>query len=492
MTSTQHRTPVELTISLSEEAPIESVGAAVRSCALGNGLNAERATRLQVVVEELVREARHREMVDGDGVIETTVSFDGTVLRVAILDHRLPMSSGESRHLPSRRLLAMGFVDRLHVGFKGSVGNLAECEVAVTSFDDAPIGDEVLGPDAPDAPDEVADTLIIRRMTTDDIEGLIRCIYRCYGYTYPDAMMYEAKHVRRLLQSGSMYSVVAQTADGEIVGHCAIVFDRTNDPVPEAGRMIVDPRFRGHHLAERMAELRHQIAFEAGVSGIYSKCVTNHVASQQAALRRGAVEVGLMLGMVGGQMVMTGLPSSAGGRKSLMAVFIACTPQQSGTLSVAERHGEMMQRLVERTGLDRDFSHELVEPASAETLLRVSVSAAFSAAEIVVSQIGSDLVDRLADELDGFRSMDLAVIELDLPMHDVSAAWAVEKLEHMGFTWCAWLPEFDETGDVQRLQRVTDRPIDFEGIACARPEGVEVRDFTISEWRRVQRSLIGG
>ncbi|MEI6251631.1 MAG: hypothetical protein WCP30_02385 [Mycobacteriaceae bacterium] len=42
--------PAELHILLTDAAPLESAGAAVRACALSKGFEAERATRLQVVV----------------------------------------------------------------------------------------------------------------------------------------------------------------------------------------------------------------------------------------------------------------------------------------------------------------------------------------------------------------------------------------------------------------------------------------------------------
>jgi hypothetical protein len=53
----------ELNIKLTDAAPLESAGAAMRACALSKGFEAERATRLQVVVEELIRECRMREAV---------------------------------------------------------------------------------------------------------------------------------------------------------------------------------------------------------------------------------------------------------------------------------------------------------------------------------------------------------------------------------------------------------------------------------------------
>ena len=85
--------PPELRVTLAESEPLESASAAVRACAVGNGLLAERATRLQVVVEELLREAREREKVGDDGAISVAVVIDERSLRVAISDTRLPVTA---------------------------------------------------------------------------------------------------------------------------------------------------------------------------------------------------------------------------------------------------------------------------------------------------------------------------------------------------------------------------------------------------------------
>ena len=133
----------ELTLTITEQAPLEAVGAAVRGCAMGNGLDAERATRLQVVVEELCREARLREEVDGDGDLDISVSFDGSTITVEVVDQRLPLTSLESRRLPSRRLLGLGFVDQLHVHFNGD-DDLGRFEQQLASLLGDRVGQDLL------------------------------------------------------------------------------------------------------------------------------------------------------------------------------------------------------------------------------------------------------------------------------------------------------------------------------------------------------------
>jgi hypothetical protein len=484
----------ELQIVLTDAAPLESAGAAVRACALGNGFEAERATRLQVVVEELIRESRMREVAPTTpGDIAIDIAFDGTNLEIAVVDHRLPLTPEVTRHLPSRRLLSLGFVDHLHIGFAGPTGNVATCRLAMDAdHADDHLHAEMLAPDAPDAPDTEAEEIEVRRMTPEDADGLVQCVFRCYGYTYPNQSMYQARAIRRQLESGAMRSVVAVAASGDVVGHVACTFDRPGDVIPEGGKMIVDPRYRGHHLADRLSLARAAMAAELGIPGVWAEAVTNHPASQRLAIMRGAAEVGLLVGVGPQSMLMSGLPNQEAVRHSLMAVFTPTGPLAPATISVPERLGDHMRAISGRLGAERELRHELVAPARARTRLHTAASALAGALEIRVLDLGADIVEQLADVLDEYLPMSPTTVHLHLPATDPSAAWAVVELERLGFVWCAWIPAFLPSGDSIRLQRVNDHPIQLEEIVCARPEGEEVRDFVVAEWVRVHRGRAAG
>lgn len=472
----------ELLVRLGVDEPLEAASAAVRSCAAGNGLESGRATRLQVMVEELLREALDRELSGGEDGIELRVECDGSSIAVVVVDHRLPVSQAEARSLPSRRLLRLGFVDRLSISFEGTAGNVARCEIELHPVA-GPVGDEL-----PELAEQLVDEGLaepeVRRIEESDLSGLVRCMYRCYGYTYPDPGFYEERHIRRLLRSGRLVSVVAVDSEGEVVGHCALSFDGEDCVVPEAGRMVVDPRYRGHHLAERMAELRNEIAIEMGLPGVFCDCVTNHVGSQRAALQRGSVEVGLLVGAVGASVSMAALPNAGEGRRSQLALYNTCVPRLSGRISLVDGHAGLVGPMVEALGLDREISTTEELPAELQSSLRISVATwADGIAELRVARIGSDLIERVVDEIEDLFGLDLATTMIDLPAHDPSAAWAAARLGRLGFIFCSYLPEFFGHSDCIRLQRVHDRPIAFDAINCARPEGEQLRDAVLADWR---------
>ena len=479
----------ELRILLTDTAPLGSAGAAVRACALSNGFEPERATRLQVVVEELIRESRTREATTTTpGEVSVDVTFDGSVLEVAVVDHRLPLRAEQTRHLPSRRLLALGFADHLHIGFEGTTGNVATCRLTMASSKpDDLIHAAMLEPDAPDAPAVEQGEIDVRLMSPGDAGGLVQCVFRCYGYTYPNPSMYQARAIRRQLESGSMISVVAIAPSGEVVGHVACTFARPADVIPEAGKMIVDPRYRGHHLAERLSLKRNEIAAERAIPGTWSETVTNHPASQRVAIERGAAEVGLLIGYSPPSMAMVGLPNQESLRHSLLAVFTPTGPLPAATLTVPGHVADHLSTLADRLGIPRQIRTESVQPTRTRSRIHSAASALAGAMEIRVQEIGRDIAAQVADVLEEYVALAPAVVHLHLPATDPSAAWAAAELERVGFAWCAWMPAFLPTGDSIRLQRVNDHPVGLETIVCARAEGEEVRDFVVGEWTRVHQ-----
>ncbi|MCD9624861.1 GNAT family N-acetyltransferase [Rhabdothermincola salaria] len=477
-----------LEMRLHDDVPAEATGAAVRAVATAYGVSPERATRLRVVVEELVREARQRERFAGaEDQIVVRIDHEATSLRVEVVDRRLPVVATESRHLPSRRLAAMGFVESLHVANRGKEGNVVECRVRPDPPAEELHGVEQLPDDAADAPADLADRLEIRPMAEADAGALVRCVFRCYGYSYKDGSLYEPRSVRRALARGEQVSVVAALPDGEVVGHAAYFFEEPTDRVPEAGRLVVDPRFRGHHLAERLAQLRMAVAGERSIPGLWAECVANHPASQRGVLAVGGAEVGLLIGASPAGVVMAGLANSNEGRRSLVATYTPVSPAPARPVHLPERHADLLRTLAHRVGCPRDVRTDVTVPAEAASVVHLDLLASSGLAHLRVDRVGADLVERVEDELEGLVPFELGATHLDVALADPAAAWAVESLEALGFCWAAWVPEFRADGDVVRLQRVGEHAVDVEHVVCARPEGEALRDHVVAEWHRVRR-----
>jgi serine/threonine-protein kinase RsbW len=475
---------VELRLNGSEGVQ-EAAGAVVRSLAAAAGVRPERATRVRAVVEELVHEAVARPRVgDGDAAVVRAWSEAG-LLRIEVADAGLPLTPAEARRAPSRRLAALGFVDELHIRARGKEGNLAECALRLEPLESDLGGERVLAEDEPVVSEEEIAAVEVRPMVAADALGLVRCVYRCYGYSYKDSLLYEPRHIADALREQHMRSVVAVASDGTVVGHCAAFVERKGDPVPESGRLVVDPRYRGHHLAEKLGAARRELAADHGLPGIWAEAVTNHPGSQREVISLGGAEVGLLIGGSPAAVHMAGFANPNEGRRSLIVTYTPITPK-SRTIYVGERHAELITQLAERLGLQREVNAGGPDAGgSAHTATKVTPQT--GVAHIRVLRPGADLASRIADDLESLDAFDLGAVHLDVPL---SEPVALDELEALSFAFAAWIPDFAVDGDILRLQRVGSHPVDVEHVVCARPEGEAVRDYVIEEWHRVRRAGI--
>lgn len=474
-------------LRLRPKAPATVAGAALRAVGEAAGVGPERATRLRVLVEQLVTEARGRECAAADEDVVVRVVEHGGVVHVEVADHRLPVTAAEARRLDSRRLVALGFADHLHTSSHGADGNVAEVAVSADGEVDVDLdGEAVLDETVPRVTDEEAAAVEVRELRPADVDGLVRCVYRCYGYSYVDPLMYRPAQLRRAVRSGLLRSVVAVAGTGEVVGHVAMTFERSGDPVPEGGKLVVDPRFRGHHLAERLGDERRRLAGSLGLTGIWVECVTNHTFSQREVLAGGGSEVGLLIGAAPGTVRMADISSDAVGRRSLLAMFVPVAGPATDTVHVPARHAGLVQELAAGLGLDRDVRPDGTV-ATGATTLSTSVASDTGIAHVRLGRVGADVVDRVADEVESLAPFDLAVVHLDVPVAGAGSGGAVEALERLGFCFGAWLPGFAADGDVVRLQRIGSRPVDVDHVEVARDEGERIRSHVVEEWHRVRR-----
>ncbi len=482
-----------LEVTVHDDIPNTAASAGIGVTLTSLGVRVERANRVRTVVEELVFEARAREPFPGadaeSSLVHIRLDLLGHNIRVMVTDFRIPIRTASAHRLPSRRLASLGFIDSLHISNQGREGNVA---VGTISLDDDH-GSTLDGVDVlPSVVDPVdsnaAAALVIREMTSEDVPGLIRCIYRCYGYSYPDDLVYKPSVLRRLLRTGLMHSIVAVDAEGNVIGHCSLSFAHPSDHVAEAGHLVVDPRYRGHQLAQRMGKARNEVAAALGLPGLWSECVTNHVASQRNLITFGGIETGLLIGAGPSDVVMSGLANKNDGRRTLMPYYVPIDVSGHEINHVSAEHLEVFEMLAERIGVERAWSSEM-RPLEGKTSLTVDVSLVAGVAYVRLERLGHDLLDVVGDELDSLVGYELGAVQIDIRLADTAAGSAVMALEQHGFCWAAWLPNEQLGSDVLRLQRVGEHLTDVTHVQCAREEGVKLRDWVVSEWLRVRRGL---
>ncbi len=325
----------------------------------------------------------------------------------------------------------------------------------------------------------------ITRLQLADLPQLIDCVRNCYGESYPNKVMYDINQLEEIVENKLMHSVVAKRDNGQIVGHCALTFDGIHNVSPEAGKMMVDPSFRGQHIAEMMAKERIEIAQELSLPGFWTECVTNHPYSQYEMIAFNAKETGLFIGNTPGTVSMKGLENHPDTRMSLLAFYLQLNDRPH-TIFMPAQHAEHATALVRDLNLQRNIVVSN-KAASGTTTFHIVVNSSIQTANIAIDRIGSDLVAAVKHELTKLEPLNLASIYLDIPIEQETAAHAYLELESIGFFWGSWMPNFSTEGDSLRLQKI-NQPVNVDSIVCARPQGESVKNFIVAEWKRVTQS----
>lgn len=326
---------------------------------------------------------------------------------------------------------------------------------------------------------------IVRPMTATDAEQLVALVRKCYGDGYPNKILYNPKEIAAALNDGLMRSVVSLNNAGELIGHCALSFTDPGAPVPEAGKMVVDPDCRGQHLSNRLAEHRKEIAVEHDLLGYWSECVTNHPFSQHEIIDSGGMETGAFIAKDALTWHMAGVNNVTDVRLSLMTYFIRLKDVPERTIYLPERYATFAKQLAK--GLE--ISRHIVQKADAvamSTAYSYSVNPGNQFAQIVVSTLGTDVGEVVAALVGRLEKDGIQVFHLDIPLNTSNALLAIPALESLGFFWAAWMPEFSESGDVLRLQK-TDAPVNPEEIVCAREHGEKIKKHILDERQRVMK-----
>jgi RimJ/RimL family protein N-acetyltransferase len=324
----------------------------------------------------------------------------------------------------------------------------------------------------------------ITTLETGDIPHLIDCVRRCYGESYPNPLMYDAAQLKDAIEKRQIHSVIAKIDNDHIIGHCALTFSSNHNTSPEAGKMMVDPNFRGHHIAESIAKKRIEIAESLGLPGFWTECVTNHPYSQHEMIALDAKETGLFIGDIPPTFTMQGLENHPDTRMSLLAFYLPLKDHPNTIYSPPE-HIEHLKALVDSLNMTRDIKTSNFN-GTGKTKIKTEVDPLDQTANISISHIGEDLIAAVKADLEKIEVLNLATVYLDLPIEQEAAARAYSDLEQMGFFWGSWIPNYTAHKDILRLQKIY-QDVDTNTIVCAREAGEIVKHYVLSEWARVSQ-----
>ncbi|HXG11563.1 MAG TPA: ATP-binding protein [Gemmataceae bacterium] len=329
-------------------------------------------------------------------------------------------------------------------------------------------------------PAAAEEPLTLRLLKADETLALVRCLYRCYGYTYDADYMYDPQRIRELQEAGLMRSFVVVNPAGEVVGHLALNLEAPGAVVGESAQAFVDPRYRGHGLLEKLKTLLKEYAHTHGIRGVYSEAVTVHPYSQKGNLALGAHETGLLLGYVPATVSYRQIKESQKQRQAVVLFYLPAGDSPPQAVYPPPCHEALIRRVYERLGLPREVRATPGGPTDlpAAAQMDVKVRTDHNEAFLRVRRFGQDLEQQVHFRLRELCLERLDCIYLDLPLSDPETASACDRLEKLGLFFGGVIPEIAD-GDALRLQFLNNVAVDPSQIQLASDFGRELLAYVL-------------
>ena len=487
--------PVAAVTVLADVELLPAVVDFVRRTANQLGLRDKAAEHLDQAVGTVCRNViDHAFESDEEGRYDVYVLRRPGQVVIAIEDRGLPFD-----YAPLQDASDTALPDMLHRSFADEVRfvNLGPCGNRVELIKHLPHADvrEHLSENehhrttrAPAAPKDTP--LEVRMMRPEESFELSRCVYRSYGYSYDWNDIYYPDRIRELQKSGLMHSCVALTPEGEFVGHLALTLERPDLPVGEAGQAVVDPRFRGHRLFERMKTFLAERAKEWGMYGLYSEATAVHPYSQKGNLHLGAKETGYLLGYIPASVSYKGIDEDRKERRESVALFymrVNAEPEREAYPPVV--YQESVRRVIKHNGLRRIIQNISEPEMPSSSRVSVNVRRDHNLAFLRVEEPGADLGELVRLRLRELCLHRVDCIYVDLPLCNPATVQAGAGLRDLGFFFGGIIPEAHggaASGDVLRLQYLNNVEIKPDDLHTASDFGRELLETVCQQYKETK------
>ncbi|HWR44494.1 GNAT family N-acetyltransferase [Sporomusa sp.] len=317
-----------------------------------------------------------------------------------------------------------------------------------------------------------APAVLIRPMQPEEAAAVCRCVYRCYGYSYPNRNMYDPARVQSLNQDGKIISYVAIGYNNELIGHAALELDSDNPTVAEMGNAFVFPEHRGGGLLNEFAKFLVGAAKDRGLAGAFVGSVCSHPYSQKAAHKLGFSDTALCLSRLP-HMKFRRLRSGGRCRENILHSFRFFQLDEDLTFYVPKHHCQMVERIYQELGLRVSIQTFPLDLPTAKNTFR-SVADSYGAVHVFFTQCDAGIADETANVF--YRSGQTEAAYLYLNLADSGTPLLCAEYEKQGYFFAGVLPGSSGFNWLV-LQYLRDSYIDYTKLEVASDLGRDLVEY---------------
>lgn len=274
----------------------------------------------------------------------------------------------------------------------------------------------------------------VRLAVPDDAESISRLALQAHGEVLFNEQIYYPARVREMLTLGEMTSIIAETEEGQLMAHGALVPPCPDAKAEEMTFAFASEGFRGRGIMGEIAHGLVENATSRGVIAVTALAVTNHAKSQRSIMEVGLKESALLLAVSSASRAWRKGDGGPPPRIANLAFikFLRTVPE--GVFHAPDRHKDMIARILGHLGLQGRFSGSAENRLPASPSLTTSLSDCKEGwASILVTRYGSDVSNLVGKQCSFFRAQGVSATQLFLPLDAPETAFMPNVFEEAGF-----------------------------------------------------------
>ncbi len=440
--------------------------------------------------KELVENACLHAYSDQDGLIEISLHSFEHGIRVDVRDWGVPMSQKDATILPIDHKANKGFnhiyalVDRFHYKNLGKRGKkftiikraslpLNVCE-ACKQQTSKPI-------------DKKALKVRIRDFQRGDEESIARLIYRNYGLSYVKEHFYYPKKILSG-QGHEFVSIVAEIQE-KVIGHFALLLMPTSN-IAEIGVVVVDPRYKGMGIMNKMFKRLLQKADELKLSAIFGEAIMYHVFSQKSNLTHHFCESALVLGKTPREERIESNKLTERARRGSDLIAYRFLEQRDHTLYLPQKYSDQILRSYQNCKVPHKLLRTRNGKANRYARLSYHYNPVASIGKIMIHRYGRDFKYKFILLLDQLRAKHCDMIYADINLEEIPQIDKIIKLLNgrlFFYSGVLFLKYHDQ--DYLRLQNRHSEMIGKKNLVCYSDYCHDLLDYIRQDEADIKKSL---
>jgi hypothetical protein len=322
----------------------------------------------------------------------------------------------------------------------------------------------------------------IDQFKPEDARGIANLFYTVYGSEYPFETYYIPEKIIEENRNGNVYSVVARTPRGDIIGHGAMY--RSIPPYKnlyEFGLYIVLPDYRESFAAYKINKyIGNELIEIVKPDGLFGEAVCNHIITQKGGYIIGTKDVAIEIDLMSGETYKK--ENNASDRVSCLMLYRSIKDFFQ-EIFIHPAYEKEIEFIMSDLNIERKINYSVNEiPMDLKTEISVKFFEFAGVGRFNVSAAGSDFETVIANLEEEGRKNNTGVFQYFLNLAPPRAGKSIEILRKKGYFFGGYIPRWFST-DCILMQKNLTIP-DFTSINLYSEKAKELLGFIRADWKR--------